>query len=370
MLFDLILRNAWINVDSHEKSRYDIGIAAGTITAIESHIATCAKREIDCSEFIVAPGLIDLHVHAAYKLNPNSLKPDEIGFPTGVTTVVDAGSVGALLGDAFCDYVAPKSKTNLLCFMNIALDTLYPLGLVDPSNVSFAAALGQLERHSSVFRGIKVMASVTHLGILGLEAVKLAKKVASLAGLPLMAHIGNAPPVVEDVLDLLSEGDVVTHCFHGKPGGLFDLNGKPIPKALAALERGVRFDIGHGSASFNYQTYLKAVETDFPFHVISTDLHIRNRKGPVFDLLTTMNKFLALGCSLEQVIGATTSAPASILGLTDRGGIQIGKRADLTVLKLVKGNFTYRDSDGNSFSGKEALEAVNTIIAGEIVWSA
>ena len=74
--------------------------------------------------------------------------------------------------------------------------------------------LKTIENYPDLIRGIKCRASQVITGDLGAEVVRVARKVARVAGLPLIVHVGEPPPLLEDVLDLLEEGDVVTHAFH------------------------------------------------------------------------------------------------------------------------------------------------------------
>ena len=66
-----------------------------------------------------------------------------------------------------------------------------------------------IERHPDWILGVKVLASASHTGAFGLEATKLARKAAELTQRPLMVHVGNAPPVIDDVLELM--GPVLRH---------------------------------------------------------------------------------------------------------------------------------------------------------------
>lgn len=78
---------------------------------------------------------------------------------------------------------------------------------------------------------------------------------------------------------------------------------------------------------------------------ISTDLHFHNLHGPVFDLATTMSKFLYLGLSLPQVIEMTTAAPARSIRLADQlGTLRPGACADVTLLKLREGPVALTDA--------------------------
>ena len=77
-------------------------------------------------------------------------------------------------------------------------------------------------------------------------------------------------------------------------------------------------DIGHGTGSFAYATAEALMAAGRTPDVISTDLHQLSINGPAYDLPTRMSKFLHLGMSLEDVVRATTSRPAEILGLERR----------------------------------------------------
>jgi dihydroorotase len=65
----------------------------------------------------------------------------------------------------------------------------------------------------------------------------------------------------------------------------------------------------------------------------------------VFDLPTTLSKFLLLGVPLEKVIELSTAAPARAISRADSlGSLKPGRPADVAVLDLVNGDFTFVDS--------------------------
>ena len=149
-----------------------------------------------------------------------------------------------------------------------------------------------------------------------------------------MVHVGNGPPDLGDILDILDKGDVVTHAFHGKKGGIFQ-GDEILPQAHQALNRGVLFDVGHGKSSFSMQTLQKAHRAGIKPYSISTDIHLANFNGPVYSLTTTLSKFLALHFSLDEVIAAATVAPATILKMKHEiGSLQVGSIADISILTL------------------------------------
>jgi len=155
---------------------------------------------------------------------------------------------------------------------------------------------------------------------------------------------------------------VITHCFQGVGDSILDEKGRVIPDAWAARQDGVIFDVGHGAGSFRYEVAQQAMQQGFISDVISTDLHIGNINGPVYDLPTTLSKFLHLGLSLEAVIENATIQPAKAIQRDDEiGHLKIGSPANITVLDLLDGEFEFFDAHRKKFVGHQKLEALFTI---------
>jgi dihydroorotase len=181
-----------------------------------------------------------------------------------------------------------------------------------------------------------------------------------------MVHIGNAPPVLDDVLDLLRSGDIVTHSFHGKVGGIFTYGGKVLPALRAALDRGVLLDVGHGRSSFSFTACERALEQGVPVHSISTDIHRGNVGRYVVSLARTMTKLMVLGLDLVEVVRAVTSAPAGALGLAADGfgALAVGRPAHLTVFTLRADPLELEDSEGVTRVAPSWIEPVACFIGG------
>ena len=80
-------------------------------------------------------------------------------------------------------------------------------------------------------------------------------------------------------------------------------SGKLLPAALAAKQRGVIFDIGHGGGSFDYTIAEAAIAQGTPPDTISSDIHVFSGNTPGMPYLpNVMSKFIAMGSSLEQVV--------------------------------------------------------------------
>lgn len=368
----LIIRGARV-IDSAQQIDQvaDIAVSGSQIVGIGDYREQAGATVIDARGAIASPGWIDLHAHVFTETGISGVQADrDAGVATGVTTVVDAGTAGAATWAAFRDNVINVATTRVLAYLNVSLRHLDGPRHGEWSNFAQAQTILLAEQEAAAGRcvGIKVLASQTHCGNLGITPVKLARQAARLSGTGLMVHIGNAPPVIEDVLELLDEGDIVTHCWHGKYGGLLGRDKKPLPAAWAAVERGVKFDIGHGSASFSFVTARHALEAGLPLHAISTDLHQGNLRGPVYDMGTTMAKFLHLGFELPEVIRLSTWSPAQLMQRADEvGSLQRGRTADITVFRVIEGEFSLTDSERRTETANRQLEVLYTVRNGQVV---
>lgn len=344
-------------------------ISGGRILAVtEGDQPVEAARVIDARGLLVVPGLIDIHAHCFVGETALGLPPDQIGVEQGVTTVVDAGSSGAGNLALFREQAA-RSRTRVLAFLNLANDGLARgrKELADPDLLSPEDTIAALKANADFLVGIKARASASVVGDQGLAPIRLAAETARKAGVPIMVHIGNAPPLLEEVLPLLKEGDVVSHAFHGKAGGIYREDGM-LPEARAALERGVLFDVAHGQSSFSFATARRYLAEGRLPHIISSDLWKGNETGPVFSQLHTMVKLLHIGMPLPEVIAASTIRPAAALRRQNElGTLAPGVEADITLIRLAEGEFPVIDSEGITETACLDLQLAAAIRSGEIV---
>ncbi|MEZ5086044.1 MAG: amidohydrolase/deacetylase family metallohydrolase [Tessaracoccus sp.] len=357
---NLILRGATV-----------VGSGPGDLYITDGKIAAEAAadaRVVDLDGALVTSGLIDIHTHVFIPAKTLGLPGDRVGVQQGVTTIVDAGSSGARDFDRFREEAVNTQKTRVLSWLNLASIGLVDgrHELVDLANVDLGWSQEVIEANRDLIVGIKARMSGSVVGDNGIEPLKLAIELGTRTNLPVMIHTGNRPPEMSDCLDLLRPGDVCSHAFHGKPGGIIDENGDARPAAVRAHERGVLFDIGHGEASLNFAVIARAKELGLIPHTISTDIHEGNVEGPVYSMAVTMSKALALGFSLDQVIEWSTTSPARAIRRPELADLSVGAPADLTVLRLVEGEFSYRDADANPLTGHQALEPTHVIKDGEL----
>jgi dihydroorotase len=319
---------------------------------------------------IVTPGLIDFHTHVFYNVGELGVEPDTNCLFKGCTTVVDAGSSGFLTFKAFYDFIIKVARTKIFAFLNID-----SLGLI-LSGLEKALTLANDERLIDINKTVDMICDNKDV-IKGIKwhnpgqlALVSARKAADQAKCILMAeNSANYWYTVDQVLHFLRRGDVLTHCFQGGPGaGILDEQGNLLGSVEKAAKRGVLFDVGHGVASFDFDVAEKAIGQGFLPHTISTDLHSKNINGPVFDLPTTLSKFLLLGLSIDEIILRSTYMPAKILGQDNIiGTLKIGAVADIVIWKLRNGKFIYEDSVGKKRIGDKKLDVVHVIREGELI---
>jgi dihydroorotase len=85
----------------------------------------------------------------------------------------------------------------------------------------------------------------------------------------------------------------------------------------------------------------------------------------MFDMPTTLSKFLNLGMSLPEVIDRATARPARAVGRPDLATLKPGAPADVAVFELEEGAYTFHDVFMNARSGTVRLVSRATIRAGK-----
>jgi dihydroorotase len=369
--FDLLIRGGTV-IDPGQgiHGRRDVGIRAGRIAAVEEGLpAAGAEQVVDATGLLVTPGLIDLHAHVFFRVAPTSIDPSPLAARSGTTTIVDCGSGGAATFDAFRHYVAATAACRVLAFLNISL-----VGTIATPECGYGRfvdanrAYETAHANRDLVVGIKVRGSRLAFDEDNtVQPVHMARAAARAAGLPLMLHIGDPPPTVEQSIPLLDGGDFVTHAYKGKPvTRLVDHEMRAKPVLRAARERGVLIDVGHGSGSFSWPVARALTEQGYWPDTISTDAHRGSLPPPIgADMPNVMSKFLHLGMPLAEVIRASTIRPAQAIGWDDRiGSLEIGRAADLAVLALEEGEFTLADSSRSPETATRRLTARHTVVGG------
>jgi len=326
---------------------------------------------------LVTPGLIDLHAHVFPYGSAIGIPADELIPFQSTTTLVSAGDAGANNIAAFRRAIVGQTRARLYAFVHIANIGLAGFPIPELYNIDYAqteAAAKAVAENADLVLGVKVRMSENVIAKNGLEPLKRAIRACEMAGGgKIMCHIGGVETgkLMSDILDLLRPGDVLTHAYSGAPNfaGQFTnivQDGKLLPAALAAKQRGVVFDVGHGGGSFDYTVAEAAMAAGAGPDTISSDIHVFSGNSPGMPYLTwVMSKFLNLGLTLEQVVAMATSAPARVINRGAKlGTLQAGAPADVSLLELVEGPVEFVDTRNNKRQGKLHLKPAGVVLAG------
>lgn len=375
-MLDLILRGGRvIDAKNQIDGIMDVGFADGRVSRIAPHIKDDATYVRDVSGRIVAPGLIDLHTHVYFGGTSISVDPADLARRGGTTTLVDAGSAGPGNFLGFRRHVIEPSPVRILAYLNISFPGIFAYSKAvmfgecsDIRLLDGAECVRVIHENRDLIVGVKARVGKIAGGANGAMPLDMALEAAAETDLPVMAHLDNPPPSRLEVLSRLRRGDVLTHCFKPFPNTPIRADGQIWEEVLAARERGVIFDIGHGMMSFGFNVARRMLAKGFVPDVISSDVHMFNINGPVFDLLETMSKFLCLGLELGIVLRTVTSAPAAALRRDDLGHLGVGAAGDATVFVVEDGDFEYRDCLGEVLNGTQRL-ALRGMITGGHWWT-
>lgn len=373
-MYDILIRGGHVVDPSQDISkRLDLAIADGRIAALlDPGTAADAAVTVDARGSLVTPGLIDLHVHV-YTHVPLGIDADLLSLSGGVTTMVDTGSAGSNNFAAFRRSCIDTARCRVLALVNLSRAGLVAAELGELMDRRYADPEGvvkTIRRNPGVAVGVKIRAGAHIIGTGAAAWANLrdAIRAARESNTWLMVHIGECPMSIPEIVNELSPGDVLTHCFKAGSTRVTDDTRRVFDAVRAAKERGVGFDIGHGFGSFSWDIADAALADGFEPTTISTDLHEMNLHGPVFDMPTTMSKFLTLGIPIERVVAMSTTAPAGFLGLQNEiGTLRVGARADVTVLEQLEGRFVFSDSYGRQRVGNRLLVAAATVLKGALL---
>jgi dihydroorotase len=368
--FDLLIEGGTvIDPSQNLNGQLDVAIKDGKILEVSKNIAKDrALKTVSAKDRIVTPGFIDMHAHC-YDGVSIGMNADRYCLGRGVTTVLDAGSSGYATFPNFRKYVINTSTTRIVALLHISpIGTImYDGGLANLSWLNPELTAKMATDNKPVVIGIKIQLSKAISGANDLEALKRALQAAELAHLPLMVHIDDPYSPLPDILKSLRKGDVFTHVYNNHTHGILDANGKIIPEAREARERGVIFDPAQGQTHFSFDVAEKCIQQGFLCDTISTDLTIVTVERRVFDLPTMVSKFMAIGVPLEKAVAMVTVNPASVFDFGAQiGTLHPGSEADVSIYELRDGKFEFEDSDGVKRTGQKMLASKAVVRRGQL----
>jgi dihydroorotase len=385
--YDLLLKGGHV-LDPGQglDATLDIAITGGKIVKIAADIEpedAARVLEMRGSGRHIVPGLIDLHTHVAdgaitKGVGMGNCDADDIGVRSGVTTVADCGSVGVANLGVFPAHILPKAKTRIITLVNAGSHAHTMPGPADVNSlddINRDALAAAAENNPGLIAGVKLRIVGPAFQTIGEEIITTAKAAAKDLGVPLMVHIGDftakdgasaarSGELTRFLLKTFEPGDILTHLCTPNSGRVLDPAGKPYPEVAEARANGVVLDSALGRGNFGIEVARRQADLGLFPDTISSDL---TALGQTFhSLLECMAKFMSIGYTLADVVKATTANAASALGLAHEiGAITVGRDADLSIIDVVEGDFTFTDTTGKEFRGGYGLVPVRTVKAGE-----
>lgn len=375
MTADLVLRGGRVIDPSQGLDRVtDVAFSNGKVLAVGDGLGGTGSAVRDVSGLIVTPGLIDLHTHVYWGGTSLGIDAEQFARTSGVTTCVDTGSAGPGNFAGFRKHVIEPSQIRILAYLHVSFAGIYAFSdrvMVGESHdlrlMAPRDAVEVAQANKDLIIGIKVRIGRVASGPSGIAPLDIALEVADETGLPMMVHIDEPPPSYEAVVGRLRPGDVLTHCYRPFPNAPIDRMGHVKPAVVAARERGVLFDVGHGKGSFSWKTARAMMAAGFPPDTISSDVHMLCINGPAYDQVTTMSKFLCLGMDLNTIVASSTVNAARALRRPELGSLKPGSVGDASVLTVRSGRFGYEDVLGEVVTGERKIMPEGIVVGGQ--WS-
>jgi dihydroorotase len=374
--YDLLLKAGHvIDCRNHIHDLRDVAVKDGRIVAVKPDIpASSALKVVDVSGLYVTPGLFDFHFHCyagpdgAGPSDHMTVFPDPFTFPTGVTTVGEAGSSGWRTFPDFKRRVIDRAQTRILTFLHIVGSGSASSRVQDLTDMDATATAEQALCYRDHVIGIKTA------DFEGPEWTPYdrALEAANSAGLPWFCDTGSLRPerpLAEFMQRRLRPGDIYTHTYAGLRGEM-DREGRPVPALWEGRKRGVLFDVGPGGGSFLLRSAIPFLEEGFVPDIISSDRHLGSSAPRYFmtDLPGVMSRFMNMGMSLESVVRCATWNPARAARREELGNLSPAAPADITVLNVEKGTFGFVDLYGARLRGTQRLVCELTVRDGKIVF--
>ncbi len=381
--------------------------------------------EIDCTGLIIAPGLIDLHVHLR---EPGQSAKETIATGTqaaaagGFTSVVCMPNTSPTVDQpSVVTWIVEKAKAEAVVNVfptgaitkGIAGEELAPIGSMRKAGIVALTDDGHCIQNPEVMRraleyarmfGLTVMDHCQDYALVG-KGVMHEGYWSTVLGLPGWPAMGEEIIVQRNGLLAGLTGTAI-HCQHLSSGGSVrilrearsrgvPLSGEICPHHIALTDESIRtFDtnfkmnpplrtprdidlliegVADGTITVlasdhaPHCNFEKEVEFDqAPFGILGFETEL----GLFLDILVHKKKAI----SLTRLIEMFTVEPARLLGL-DRGTLNVGAPADITLIDpdlewTVDKEKSFSRSRNTPFHGWELKgRAVRTIVAGKTVWT-
>lgn len=373
---DLLLKGGRV-IDAKNKidAKLDVAVKDGKIFRVAADIPpSVAKKVVDVRGMIVAPGLINMHTHVYAGSKPgftdgtSSQLPDAFGPRSGITTVVDAGTSGWRTFPDFKAKIIDGSVTRVLAFLNIAAAGYSVDKEQENINEMDAKKTAEaIKMYPDILVGVRIGRYEIDDNWTPFDR---AIKAAEWSNTPLFVECHLPKYSLEDQLNRMRSGDIITHAFENVSERMTVVDGQGMvrPFVMKSMKRGILFDIGHGGGGFWFNQAVPAFKQGLWPNSFGTDEHRTSMNSGMKTMLNVMSKYLNMGMSIPEIISRGSWNPARSIKREYLGNLSVGSVADIAVLSIANGRFGFVDSGNNRIEGDRKFEAELTIRAGRIIW--
>lgn len=369
MLKKYIVKNGTLlSVLDGSEQKADILVENGIISRIGSDIEDAEAEVFDAEGMYVSVGWLDSHCHFAnHGGDAVGISPEDDLLRQGVTYALDLGTLGPENFEAYRSTILDCTDLRFMSYLNIArkgvANSKNGMDFGEPEDINREEVIETAKKHRHELVGLKARIDDKFC----FDPVYVMEQLRSLADeldMPIAVHAPRSRIGIEKLLTYMKKGDVLCHTLAGNSDVMTVINEDGTIKqcVLDARDRGVIFDLSHGTNAYSYATAEAAWKAGFFTDTVSSDLHGRNLNGPVFNLGVVLTKVRGLtNRPWWWILNKTIAEPVRLLGIKDKAvEVKEGMEADLTVFRIEKGVFDYLDSKKESRTFSEKATAVYT----------
>ena len=362
MINQILIRNArsFDAADGTFSAPCDIRVENGRVAEISQNIAVKPGYEVlEGENLCVSTGWTDCHTHFG-GLDPFLTYPG-----LGGTRVHEAGSFGAFTFERF-HQINSRLPFPATAYLYVGCWGVANGELRTLDNLKEEPFLETARAFPDEILGAKIRID-PRVNCDTKKSLRMAKELAVKAELPLVVHPSRCTDSIEEILAVMDKDDVYAHTYSPVSPSIFDEHGKVKKAIWDAVERGVRFDLSHGSNNFGYDIARRAIQQGFAVETISTDLHLGNYTKPGIRLAGVVTKAIQAGIPLADALKKVILTPAALLHVpTKVSSVQVGQAADITVFTISQKDIELPDVVGKVETCKTVIQDVATVIGSSL----
>lgn len=331
----------------------DVFVEDGRIAKIAEKIDEPAFFVIDAEGMIVSAGLVDLHMHMqGVSADTIGIPVEASSFPFGVTAVADGG--------------AEQGDEALLKTLQVK-NMVFPVARIIEDRLDEEETDQRVARYGEYTAGVKLYLDDGSKNISTGAALQQVCDYAAKRGLRVMVHCNGSPISMDEIMDTLRPGDILTHIYHG---GKNSAAADDFACLRKGREKGIVLDAGFAAhVHTDMKVLADALAAGVYPDTISTDITCYSAfmRGGRYGLTMCMSMARAAGMPEEEIFKAVTTAPAKALGKA-WGRLYEGGVADIAVLAWEKDGFDLTDHAGNRLQSPVGYRCKFTVVDGKIVF--